>query len=834
MRLRRAALVMTRFALAAVLLGSSLYCLLAFVPFTYIHFLQFSHFGWLTAFVRYHPVLYVFAFAPVAVSMLGRLDRPSTRRATIGFLSIGCGTMFLLPMRPILGELENGPASLVWSLVFLLPLLWVGALDLSASHRKLAWEDRPEGSEEFRLFRTCTLTAVFAAGVSFLGAWARGFQPGEDIVGTFAAAAGTLTVHLVLFMGLFVVLGLVHVAAGLFRRPACVELALYGLVASALAAMGIYHVVLSSISFSGPLAGLYASAVGVGLVVFLLGLGASLFRLTGEKVEGGLAPLLRAVAPGPACGSATRIIWLLGTGVAALGAGVVAAPLDWDFRVQQLLVLVLMALTFSTLYLFGVGKAPRSRRLTMALLLVPLATVGLFRFLPAQAQGGPAFGAAGAPQVAATMRRYSGYDVSSRLLAAMLTPRPEQSLYRFLQASSNIPSNVSVEPVPVNLVERLQQAPGPLPNIFVFTVDSLRKDYLSVYNDRVSFTPEIEKFAADSVVFRNAFTRYGATGLSEPSIWVGGQMLHKQYVTPFYPMNALQRLLEVDGYTLYLGIDSILNRIVEPSAAVVDLNQTLRNRVFPLCDSLQVLRQHVAAHPRGDSPIFAYLQPQDIHVSVLNRSAKSAPAGEDYPGFHAPYAAAIRNMDGCFGNFIEDLKSTGLYANSIVILTSDHGDSLGEEGRWGHAYTIFPEILRIPLIVHLPESLRREVTWDEELVAFTSDLTPSLYYLLGHRPIVADPVLGRPLFTQTPGEAQQYSQDAYLVASSYGPNYGILRRNGRLLFIADGINFRDYFFDLSDAKAATSLTITATLRAEYYALIRERVQAINRFYRFSP
>lgn len=94
--------------------------------------------------------------------------------------------------------------------------------------------------------------------------------------------------------------------------------------------------------------------------------------------------------------------------------------------------------------------------------------------------------------------------------------------------------------------------------------------------------------------------------------------------------------------------------------------------------------------------------------------------------------------------------------------------------------------------------------------------------------------MGRPLFTQTPGEAQPYLQDAHLVSSSYGPNYGILRRNGRMLFIADGVNFRDYLLDLSGARTGTSLTITETLRSEYYELIRERVQVINRFYRCSP
>ena len=64
----------------------------------------------------------------------------------------------------------------------------------------------------------------------------------------------------------------------------------------------------------------------------------------------------------------------------------------------------------------------------------------------------------------------------------------------------------------------------------------------------VTFTPAIDAFAAESTVFTHAFTRYGATGLSVPSIWVGGMVLHKQYVTPFAPMNTLHALLGRHGY----------------------------------------------------------------------------------------------------------------------------------------------------------------------------------------------------------------------------------------------------------------------------------------------
>ena len=83
--------------------------------------------------------------------------------------------------------------------------------------------------------------------------------------------------------------------------------------------------------------------------------------------------------------------------------------------------------------------------------------------------------------------------------------------------------------------------------------------------------------------------------------------------------------------------------------------------------------------------------------SIASRDRKS-----QVQGFYTPYAARLERVDACFGEFIAYLKDAGLYESSIVVLTSDHGDSLGDEGRWGHAYTVFPEVMRVPLIMHVP------------------------------------------------------------------------------------------------------------------------------------
>src|SRR5262249_56143979 len=71
-------------------------------------------------------------------------------------------------------------------------------------------------------------------------------------------------------------------------------------------------------------------------------------------------------------------------------------------------------------------------------------------------------------------------------------------------------------------------------------------------------------------------------------------------------------------------------------------------------------------------------------------------------GYYAPYASRVRRIDACFGHFVKFLKDHGLYETSIVVFTADHGDSLGEQGRWGHAYALVPGIVPIPPIVHLP------------------------------------------------------------------------------------------------------------------------------------
>src|SRR5262249_45823865 len=115
----------------------------------------------------------------------------------------------------------------------------------------------------------------------------------------------------------------------------------------------------------------------------------------------------------------------------------------------------------------------------------------------------------------------------------------EPAFNRFARANTGLADDV--EPIEVEFVRPLSEsAVQPKPFVFLLVIDSLRPDYLAPYNGRVTFTPRIAEFPADSFVFRNAFTRYGGTGLAMPAIWMGSAGVHKQYVHPFAPLNALE------------------------------------------------------------------------------------------------------------------------------------------------------------------------------------------------------------------------------------------------------------------------------------------------------
>jgi hypothetical protein len=485
---------------------------------------------------------------------------------------------------------------------------------------------------------------------------------------------------------------------------------------------------------------------------------------------------------------------------------------DWNFVIQKLIVIAGWVLAF-TLFVRLSRRVRTTAWSLRALVVPPLAALAVLYVVP---------------------RPPSGYDsrsIASALQAAALIRQPDvdPDYQRYLQRSAaasingrNAPPSVGWAPAP----------DGPRPHVFVFVIDSLRRDYLSLYNRSVSFTPHIERFGRLSSVFTNAFTQYGGTWLSMPSLWAGGPVARGWGGAAFEKINALEQLIAGDGYRLVIN-DYTVEGYLRETTTRTFLQPDVPSVDTDLCRLLPELERQLDATAGERRPLFAVLAPMNVHL-LNTRSGGTLSPGEQYPGFYAPYASRLRRLDGCFGAFVERLQARALFDESIIVLTSDHGDSLGEGGQWGHQFGLFPEHVRIPLVVHVPETLKPELTTDLSRVSFLTDIAPTIAALAGHAAIDRGPLFGSPLFVPKHAPLAARRAASFLLASSYGPTYGLLRRNGRALYVSDVAAGRDYAFDLAKEPLGAPVEITAESRQLNQRLLRRELEAFNAFYGIHP
>jgi len=807
-------------------LVTSLYCMFAYLPFTYMHVLKAALLPTLVAFAQYHPVLYWIVLILMLPVVGFKRDRWHW-----GFWIVHVLGGILLIVRPLLANLDNTTTSFWWALGTLMPSLYLTFLTWRTSYPAIRW-GAGAPADERRVFRAAWLSgfavAILYAGVALLRKQPTDWSTAE---GWFGFGASVL-IHTLVFVLFFVALNLLTVVSTWFPSPPRAQFVVMHLFGAAVLYTVIRVLVFTALSFAGPLANLYGLALSLTVTGYLAAFGASLAASADLEVSSGVSIALWWMRPPEAHRGIFRTLVALAiTAAVAIPITVQASAMDWNYLFQKLTALVVWIAIFRVFFVAvhpkSTGPVQAGRLLVCALLILP----GYRSFEAARSS---IWKATRSKETSAQfLEKWAGYDISFQLLNEAITPvAGDPGFYRFLVRNTNLPRSTYVAPVPVDLVESLGPTPDKKPNIFMVVVDSLRRDYLSPYNPDVFFTPEIGRFGQESVVMRNAFTRYGATGLSEPSIWVGGMLLHKQYVTPFAPMNALQKLLEAEKYHAYISRDEILQTVVQPWPGLTEMDEGRLNMRYDLCSSLEELEGKIASDP-GGAPMFAYTQPQNIHISVINGQGAKPISDENFGRFYAPYASRLKRMDACFGHFIESLKQRGIYDNSIVILTADHGDSLGENGRWGHAYTIYPEVVRIPLLIHLPPAMRDSHSYSEKDLAFSVDITPSLYYLTGHKPTNHNELLGRPLFTDRSSEAAEWRHESYLLASSYAAVYGILTADGKQLTVADAVNYKDYYLDLSSA-APSADSVSGATKTWLEGLIRSKVVAIDSFYNFTP
>src|SRR5438876_5444503 len=252
--------------------------------------------------------------------------------------------------------------------------------------------------------------------------------------------------------------------------------------------------------------------------------------------------------------------------------------------------------------------------------------------------------------------------------------------------------------------------PTASPNVVFITIDTLRPDHLGCYGDKQIGTPNIDTLAADGTRFERAYTAVPVTLPSHTVIFTGTYPtlsgVHDFAANKLSPTQAtLASVLKDNGYTTGAVIGSAvldsrfgLNHGFDFYYDHFDFNRLQESNL----DEMERPGNIVAdvtldwLSKNYQKKFFLWMHLYDPHYPYR----PPAPYSEEYRD--RPYDGEIAFADAQVGRLIEFLKNKGLYQNTLIILSGDHGESLGEHGEKTHGFFIYNATLHVPLIIHLP------------------------------------------------------------------------------------------------------------------------------------
>ena len=272
-------------------------------------------------------------------------------------------------------------------------------------------------------------------------------------------------------------------------------------------------------------------------------------------------------------------------------------------------------------------------------------------------------------------------------------------------------------------------------SLVLIVVDTLRPDWTTPYGFAGDTTPRLARWAQEGVVFEQVYAQSSWTKISMASLMTSLWPRSHGITEPDDGLGegalTLAEVLADAGYRTYgvqsngwlhqsFGFHQGFERYSFPFGAGAALP---RSNVWPHVDRIvNEARRLLDAHPEGE-PFFLYLHFMDVHEYAAPREFQTF--GTDARG---AYLSAIRWVDDGLARVEELLAERGLRERTLVAFGSDHGETFGENGKFGHARNVLSAALRVPLVLRLPRPI---LPVRVSAPVRNLDLAPTLLDLLG-------------------------------------------------------------------------------------------------------
>jgi len=357
-----------------------------------------------------------------------------------------------------------------------------------------------------------------------------------------------------------------------------------------------------------------------------------------------------------------------------------------------------------------------------------------------------------------------------------------------------------------------------LPNLILIGIDSLRADHMSGYGYHRLTTPFIDRYAQGGTLFENTYSAYIPTSSAYTSMLTGMDVFSTQVVALRHKgpiaegIKTLPEILREQGYnTTCVGFTG------NPASRGFD-----KYLEFPGWGSWNEGRSHKAeelnkvAIPELErlagsrKPFFLFLRHMDPHAPYLppgqfermfyhgnetdpnNHSMDPVMSFKPFRDFFASwmppgisdkdyviaqYDGAIAYMDSCIQVIFQAIESLGIEDETIVVINSDHGETLYDHDCYFDHHGLYEPTLHVPLIIRYPG----KVPAGRRVKGFNlhQDLVPTLMELMGIDPgITFD---GQSLMPMIKGEVASHAAEFYITECTWMRKHGWRTPNWKLI-----------------------------------------------------
>jgi choline-sulfatase len=275
------------------------------------------------------------------------------------------------------------------------------------------------------------------------------------------------------------------------------------------------------------------------------------------------------------------------------------------------------------------------------------------------------------------------------------------------------------------------------PNLVLIVVDTLRADWTTPYGYAQDTSPELARWAERGALFERARAQSSWTKISMASLltslWPRSHGIREATEGLGEGAFTLAEVLSEAGYATYavqtngwlhqtFGFHQGFDHYVFPIGRGA-WPRLPKPTIWPHAERVYEEAVRLIDAHEDERPFFLYLHFMDVHEYASPPEFRKF--GTDNAG---SYLAAIRWVDDEVGRVRAKLDEAGCLDRTVMVFASDHGETFGENGKYGHARNVLTPVLWVPLVIRFP--FRTQPIRIETQVR-NVDLAPTLLEIAG-------------------------------------------------------------------------------------------------------